>query len=131
MLKYFLAWFPMVVIAILNGSLRQYGYAPHLDELLAHQISTATAVLLFGLYIWGVTHYWKIGSARQALGIGLMWLGMTVAFEFLFGHYLAGHSWERLLQDYNLLAGRVWALLLVWVAAAPYVFYRIQNRDSQ
>jgi hypothetical protein len=52
---------------------------------------------------------------------------MTLAFEFLFGHFVAGHSWARLLQDYNLLAGRVWVLLLAWVALAPYLFYRWQS----
>jgi len=39
--------------------------------------------------------------------IGLVWLAMTVAFEFLFGDYVAGHSWDRLLHDYNLFAGRL------------------------
>jgi hypothetical protein len=29
-----------------------------------------------------------------------------------------------LLADYNLLAGRLWPLVLVWVAIAPALFYR-------
>ena len=37
-----------------------------------------------------------------------LWLGMTLAFEFLFGHYIAGKSWSLLLADYNLAAGRLW-----------------------
>ena len=40
---------------------------------------------------------------------------MTVAFEFGFGHFVAGHSWQRLLGDYNLLEGRVWLLFLLWI----------------
>jgi hypothetical protein len=51
---------------------------------------------------------------------------MTVAFEFLFGHYVMGHTWERLLQDYNILAGRIWILFLVFTAAAPYIVYRLK-----
>ena len=46
---------------------------------------------------------------------------LTVAFEFLFGHYGAKHSWTRLIQDYNLPSGRLWAHVLAAVAAAPYV----------
>lgn len=53
-------------------------------------------------------------------------LRLGVAFEFLFGHYVAGHSWERLLHDYNLVAGRVWLILLVWVALAPSLFFRLR-----
>ena len=54
-------------------------------------------------------------------------LAMTVAFEFLFGHYVAGHSWDRLLHDYNLFAGRVWVVVLVWVTVAPYLFFRLRG----
>lgn len=127
MLKYLLAWIPMVFIAIANGVLRQAWYGKHLNELQAHQLSTLIGAALFAVYIWIVIRYWKPASAGQAIMIGLVWLGLTVAFEFLFGHYVAGHPWTRLLQDYNLFAGRVWSLLLVWVTVAPYIFYRLQK----
>ncbi len=127
MWKYVLAWFPMVAIAIANGVVRESWYGKHLSELAAHQLSTLTAVILFGVYIWFVVRFWPPTSAAQAIAIGLLWLAMTIAFEFLFGHYVAGHSWERLLHDYNLLAGRVWPLVLVWVAVAPYLFFRISK----
>lgn len=51
--------------------------------------------------------------------IGLFWLVLTVCFEFLFGHYVAGHPWERLLADYNLLAGRLWVLILATLLFTP------------
>ena len=127
MWKYVLAWFPMVAIAIANGALRESWYGQHLSELTAHQISTLTAVGLFGVYIWFVVRLWPPTSAPQAIAVGLLWILMTIAFEFLFGHFVAGHSWERLLQDYNLLAGRVWPLVLVWVAVAPYLFLRMSK----
>jgi hypothetical protein len=127
MWKYVLAWFPMVAIAIANGALRESWYGKHLSELTAHQISTLTAVVLFGAYIWFVVQFWSPTSKAQAIAIGLLWLVMTIAFEFLFGHFVAGHTWERLLHDYNLLAGRVWPLVLVWVAVAPYLFFRMSK----
>ncbi len=124
--KYILAWFPMVVIAILNGMLRESVIRGFLGELASHQLSTLTGAFLFGLYIWAVGRFWELESCKQALAVGLIWLLMTVTFEFLFGHYVAGHSWSRLLQDYNLFAGRVWPLLLAWVTVAPYVFFRLK-----
>jgi len=30
-------------------------------------------------------------------------LALTVAFEFLFFHYVGGRSWSKLLANYNLL----------------------------
>lgn len=124
MWKYVLAWIPMVPIAVANGALRDLWYGKHVGELRAHQISTATAILLFGVYIWFVMRTWRPGSSGHALAVGLTWLGMTVAFEFLFGRYVAGFPWSRLLHDYNVLAGRVWVAIPVWVAVAPYLFCR-------
>ncbi len=125
--KWFLIWIPMVPIAIGNGVLRQLWYGKYMSELKAHQLSTLTGVLLFSLYIWAVIRTWRPASSAQALSIGLIWLGLTVAFEFLFGHYAAGHSWDRLLQDYNVFAGRLWVAVLIWVTISPYAFYRLQR----
>jgi hypothetical protein len=41
--------------------------------------------------------------------------------------YAAGHSWTKLFQDYNMLKDRVWTLVLIWTAVAPYLFYRIRS----
>jgi len=117
----------MVVIAILNGAIREGWYGKYVSELQAHQISTVTGVLLFGVYIWVLIRHWRPASAEQALTIGLVWLGMTVAFEFLFGHYVAKRPWRDLLHDYNICAGRVWLVVPVWVTIAPYIFYRLQT----
>ena len=121
MWMYLLAWIPMVVIAIANGVLREGWYGKHLSELRAHQVSTVSGVLLFGVYIWVLLRLWSPASAGQALTIGLLWLGMTVAFEFLFGYYVMKRPWSDLLHDYDLFAGRVWVVVLVWVTIAPYI----------
>ena len=127
MWKYILAWVPMVLIAIVNAILRQAWYGKYLSELHAHQVSTATGVLLFGIYIWVLIRTWRPESPRQALAIGLMWLGFTVVFEFIFGHYAVGHPWNRLFHDYNIFVGHVWVIVLIWVTLAPYIFYRLQK----
>lgn len=125
MWKYVLAWVPLVLIAIANGAFREGVYGRYLSELSAHQLSTVFGILLFGLYIWTLMHYMPPASSKQAISIGLIWLGLTVAFEFIFMHYVAGRSWGVLLHDYNILAGRIWVLVLIWVTVAPYVFYRL------
>ncbi len=128
MWKYLLLWFPMVGIAFANGALRERWIRKHAGELRAHQISTVLLILLFAVYIWIVVRIWPPSSPGAAFAVGLMWLGLTLAFEFLFGHYVSGLSWSRLLQDYNLLAGRLWVLVPLWVLIAPWVFYRLRQR---
>ena len=125
MWKYVLAWVPMVAIAVANGVVREAWYGKRVAELYAHQISTASGIVLLGAYIWLIVHLWPPDSLEEALAVGLIWLALTVAFEFLFGRYVARRSWRQLLRDYNLLAGRVWLLVPVWVAIAPYAFLRL------
>jgi hypothetical protein len=77
--------------------------------------------------VWLLSNYLAIQSAGQVIGIGLMWLAMTVVFEFGFGHFIVGNPWRRLLHDYNVLQGRVWGLFVLWITVAPYVFYEIRG----
>ena len=128
MWHYVLAWFPMVAIAVANGAVRQAWYGPYLSELRAHQVSTLTALVLLGLYMRWVVRRWPPGSAARAIAVGGLWFGLTLAFELLFGHYVARHAWSRLAADYDLLAGRLWPLVLVWVATAPYLLSRQRGR---
>jgi hypothetical protein len=125
--KYLIAWVPMIFIAILNGILRENIFTQYLTELRAHQASTLSLIIFFAIYIWALIRFWKPESSSQALWIGIIWLGMTIIFEFGFGHFVMGHPWSRLFNDYNLLAGRVWIFVLLWVAVAPWLFYRIQE----
>ncbi|NUM76282.1 hypothetical protein HUU40_18110 [candidate division KSB1 bacterium] len=125
-LRYTLAWLILMVTAIINGAIRESVYKNSLGELHAHQLSTLTGIILFGVIIWSLSRLWPLASAKQAWTVGLIWLAMTIAFEFLFGHFVAGHPWSTLLQDYNIFAGRVWPLVLIWTTIAPYVFYKLR-----
>ena len=49
----------------------------------------------------------------------IIWVALTVAFEFLAGHYLFGTPWPVLLADYRLSEGRVWILVLASTLLAP------------
>jgi len=126
-LKYTVSWLGLVVVAIMNGALREKGYGRFMSELAAHQSSTIIGLLLFGVYVWMLTRTWTIASSGQAFAIGGIWLALTIGFECIFGHHVMGHPWRQLLHDYNLLKGRLWVLLLIWTAIAPFTFYKLQR----
>lgn len=115
-------WILFIILAIVNGAIRNVVYGPVIgDELLAHQISTVTAIIFFltVMYVffrWTPAHY----DEKDLLVIGGMWLGLTIVFEFIFGHYVMGHPWSRLLADYNIREGRVWGLVLLTVVVGPF-----------
>jgi hypothetical protein len=124
MTRYLAGWFVLLVVAMINGALRDLTYGKHVSELLAHQLSCVSGIILFAVVIRQYVRLWPPVSALEAWRIGLFWMVLTVAFEFLFFHYVGGHSWELLLANYDLSEGRLWPLILLWVAVAPYVFYR-------
>jgi len=120
-LKYTIAWLALAIIAVINGSVREFTYAKYVSELAAHQISTLSGIVLTGLFVWFLNRIWPIQSTAQAWTIGAIWFAMTILFEFGFGHFIAGHSWAQLFADYNLLAGRIWAVFLIWILVLPSV----------
>ncbi len=74
-------------------------------ELRAHQLSTLSGSVL----------------------IELVWLLFTAGFEFFRGVVLLHRPLSGVLQKYNVVAGRVWLLFLVWLALAPWVFFRLRS----
>lgn len=122
-----LAWFVLLAVAMFNGALRESTYGRYVSELTAHQLSCLTGILLFAVVIHQYVRRWPPASAREAWHTGLFWMVLTVAFEFLFFHYVGGHSWEALLANYDLGAGRLWPLILLWVAVAPRLFLHLRR----
>jgi hypothetical protein len=126
-LKALIVWFVMMVLAILNGITRNSLYEPRIGEQAAHVVSSITLCVLIVALAW-ITNPWVApGTTRAAFGVGLLWLSLTVAFEFLAGHYAFGHSWGKLLADYDLTRGRVWILVLVTTFLAPALAERLRG----
>jgi hypothetical protein len=129
MARYLIAWFPMILIAVANGALRESWLLPRLGEDAARQVSTLLLIVLLAIYIGAVSRIWPIRSSSEALTIGALWLALTLTFEFGIGRFLSGLTWRQMLAEYNLAAGRLWVLVPTWVAGAPYVFYRLWRSD--
>ena len=128
LLHYVAFWLVLALLGIANGILRESTYGRHLSGLTAHQISTVTGILISGVAIWVFHRYQPTVSLQQAWSIGTIWLAMTIAFEFGFGRFVAGHSWQRLFADYDLLAGRVWSVFLVWIFVAVPLFHGLSRQ---
>lgn len=125
--QYTLIWLGLPVIAVLNGAIREFFFTDLLGELFAHQLSSFTIVIFISAYVWIAEGRWRLSSAREAAAVGAVWLVQTLLFEFLFGHYVMGHSWASLLADYNVFAGRFWSIVLFWTAVSPLVIYKVRE----
>ena len=115
-------WCLILVLASLNGALRDLVLIPRLGDPTARAIST---ILLCGLIVfvtWRSIGWIGPHSRRDALLVAVLWVTLTLAFEFLAGHYLFGRPWDVLLEDYDITRGRIWILALVTTFLAPLWF---------
>ena len=113
-------WLLLVILAILNGTVRNYLLAPLTGNGAAHIISSVTLSILIFATAWLFIGWIHPATAAQVLGVSIFWLLLTVLFEFGAGHYLFKNPWEKLLADYNIFKGRVWILVLFATLLAPY-----------
>src|ERR1700693_6258333 len=93
-------WVVILIVAIANGVLREFLIAPRWGAFAAHIVSTL--ILCAAIFIVALLSIrWMAPRGRGgAILIGVIWFALTLAFEFLAGHYLFGNSWENLLADY-------------------------------
>jgi hypothetical protein len=119
--RWLIAWVGAPVLAIVNGSIREFAYKDQVGESAANQISVAPLIALLGLYFWILQRRWPLATTRDALSVGAIWVALSVFFEFGFGHYVEGDSWSDLFQAYNVAEGNIWILILLWIAVGPAI----------
>jgi hypothetical protein len=124
-------WVAILVVAIINGAARDIVLAPLVGETAARALSSVTLSAIILLVTWMSLAWIDPGSIRDAWTIGAIWLAMTLTFELIAGHYLFRTPWPVLVADYNVLAGRIWIVVLIVTLTAPALIYQAgQNRVS-
>lgn len=119
LLRALAVWLLLLVLAVLNGGARDTWLSPRMGDTLGRAASTVTLGGLILLATWLTIGWLGPATARQALAIGILWLVLTLAFEFLAGHYAFGKAWSELLADYDPRRGRIWVAVLVVTLFAP------------
>ena len=120
-------WLVFMFIAILNGALREGVLNSRLGEASGQVASTLLLSALIMAVAFITVSWLKPATPAQAATVAALWVLLTVTFEFGFGHFVAGKPWTFLLADYNVLQGRLWLLVPVTVAAAPYLTARLRG----
>ena len=113
LLKAFGVWLGMLVVAFVNGALREL----LIVRLVGEQVGHVLSVFLLSGAIFGITYIF-VRAQRPLpdstwLAIGLFWLVLSLLFEFGFFHYVMHEPWSKLLADYNIFRGRL--LIVVWL----------------
>lgn len=118
--KALLYWFLLMLLAILNGTVRIKLIIPFTGLTTGLAISTLLLCALILGASWVGIRWLGTADAKQVWSIGLLWLVMTLSFEFGAGHFLFKKPWSELLVDYNIAQGRIWVLVPIVTTLAPW-----------
>jgi hypothetical protein len=125
-----LVWLVIIAIETVHGILRTLLLVPLVGDFPARRVSVFTGSLL----IFGVAYVFVrwIGAKTRVrlLGVGLLWVVLTVLFEIALGRYALGLSWERIAEDYDVTRGGLLGLGLLFMAAAPTLAARLRSANS-
>jgi hypothetical protein len=112
-------WLFILLLANVNGAAREFWIVPSLGVTAGRAISSLLLSGVVFLLTWLTIHWIYPGTRGDALAIGVFWVGLTLAFEFLVGHYVFRKSWVALMEDYDVSRGRIWVLVLLVTMLAP------------
>lgn len=121
-------WLGLALLASLNGAFRESVLVPRMSETAARAISTVMLSVVILMAALAAIGWISPAPHRDAWRIGVLWVALTLAFEFLAGHYLFRIPWRELTRDYNILQGRIWVLVLIVTAVAPAVAAAFRER---
>jgi hypothetical protein len=124
--KALLIWVAILLLAMLNGILREAVFIPQLGRAPGLILSGLLLSVLILLVAYCSLPWLATRQPGQLVAIGLGWLGLTLIFEFAFG-LLQGTSLPVLLDAYTFKGGNIWPVVLLVTACAPYLAAKLRG----
>jgi len=129
-IKAIAAWALILPLAILNGAFREAVLLPSLGNPWAQALSgLLLSACIIAVAVAFVPRLVRRGS-MQPWQMGVLWLALTLVFEFGFGRLVLDRSWPELLGAYTFADGNLWPLVLLVTAAAPPLAARLQGQRA-
>lgn len=130
LLRGFAVWVVIILAESLHGTARELWLKPLIGDFRARQLAFFSGMaLILGIALLFV-RWVRAENNHQWLRVGVLWAGLTLAFEFVLGRLVIGYSWERMLEDYNLLRGGLMGLGLIWLLFVPVLAAQITRRQT-
>lgn len=119
------AWFLILALAVLNGILREAVLLPNLSKPVAFVLSgllLSSCILIVAIALAG---WLQLDGLQRSLTVGLLWLSLTLVFEFSFGRIVQGRAWSDMMEAYTFKDGNIWPVVLAVTFLAPLIAGRL------
>jgi hypothetical protein len=127
-LRAFTVWLLIIAVETIHGILRGVLLVPLIGDFPARQIGTLIGSLLIFLVAWLFIRWIAARTRLQLLGVGLLWVALTILFEIYLGRFVLNLPWERLVEDYDLTRGGFLGLGMLFMAVSPLLAARVRHR---
>jgi hypothetical protein len=112
-------WLLILFAAMANGILRDKFLATVLGAALALPLSGILLALIIFAMSWLLVPLIGPADKRIWLAIGLLWVALTLVFEYLFGYFVMGRSLHDISTVFKLLSGNLFLLVLFAAGLSP------------
>ena len=129
-LRALFVWLVIIVAESVHGTLRTLHLAPAIGDFQARRVGVVIGTVLIFAIALAFTRWIGAQSRRQLLGIGALWVALTVAFEVGLGRAVLHFDWARILADYDLSRGGLMGFGLLAMFFIPLLAARIRGRGA-
>jgi hypothetical protein len=130
-MRVLLVWALLTCLETVHAIWRERYLALWLSPFLARQVCVFTGSLLILMITYACIPYIRAKNKKDLFAAGSVWLGLTIAFQFVLGRYLFHRSWADLSSDFNILRGGMLPVGLVIVTFAPLIAARLRGFTSE
>ena len=122
----FAVWCGFVLMAVINGAVRESLIAPQLGAVRGGQLSAMLLALMILLVTYFSIRWITPRTSRDAWLVGFGWLLLVLLFEFGLGR-AQGMAWSAMLEEYKFWTGKLWVLVLLAATTAPFLTGRLRH----
>ncbi|HEX2665174.1 MAG TPA: hypothetical protein VHM93_20255 [Candidatus Acidoferrum sp.] len=123
-------WLAVTAVEFVHGTLRWIFLRPRAGDFLWRQIAVFTGSVLFLVIVYVCEPWMALRSFADCLRVGLPWVVLTLAFEWNFGRYVVGRSWESIAAEYNLSHRGLMPAGQAIFAMTPWIRWRLLEASA-
>ncbi len=127
-IRAFTVWLLIIFAESIHGTIRQLFLAPLVGDFSARRIAVFTGMILIFAITYLSVRWINAPTKKSLLGIGLIWVVLTVLFEFSLGIFVFKFSRERMFEDYKVFRGGLMGFGLLFMFFAPFLAEKLKTR---
>ena len=88
----------------------------------------APQIILIFAFSYGLLRIFPLKDSQYWFYMGIYWLVLTLAFEFIGGLVFEKGTLALLFEGWKIWKGNIWVLVLLSHLLAPYILYKLIGR---